>query len=530
MNKIKISMLTTWNILCGIAEYSKFLNNELSKFKYLEIRVSPIKKPNSINPFYFIKLLRETRGSQIVHIQYQPGIFGHMPIPHFSFSYFPLLISILRLWRKNRTVNNIVVTLHEINLNSRMDRLILKFLESSNKLIVHTEKLKELLIKNGISGEKITIIPLGTLRGEQMDKEECKRRLGVEDKKVITIFGFVHENKGHDLVIDILPKLSREVILFVAGGPRIKEHENYYNSLKEKASFLGVSDRVKFLNFIKEENLPVILNATDIAIFPYRWIVASGALHLALGYRIPVLVSNLNYFKEIKNKYDCIELFENNNKQDLYEKIQKLLNDKNKREYLKSKSEEFYEKTNWKIVAEEHRNLYLELICGHPDEMYKERRQKERIDWLKNNKEGTAVEIGCATGFVTNYVEADIGIDLREDRVLLASIKYPHIKFIKCDASQLPFSNNSYDTVLVPDILEHVPFQIAQNILKEAYRVCKVQVLLTLPNASKEGWSEDSEIGGKNPEHLWAPTKEKVNELLKEYNYEARLSNEEIFY
>lgn len=114
-----------------------------------------------------------------------------------------------------------------------------------------------------------------------------------------------------------------------------------------------------------------------------------------------------------------------------------------------------------------------------------------------------------ATGFEANYVGIDVGVDLREDRILLASKKFPHIKFIKCDASQLPFSDNFFNTVLVPDTLEHVPFQIASKILKEAYRVYKFQVLLTLLNASREGWSNDSEVGGRNPEHLWAPTEKK---------------------
>jgi len=526
VNKIKVNMITTWNIPCGIAKYSEFLNNELNKFKYLRIKIYPIKKPNSISPFYFLKLIRGIENSQIVHIQFQLSIFGHMPIPHFSFSYFPLLIFILKLWKKNR----IIITIHEFSLNSCIDRLILKFLNFANKLVVHTEKFAEMLDKNKISREKIIVIPIGTPKGEMLNKKECKNRLGIENKKVLTIFGFVHENKGHDLVIDILPKLSREVVLLIAGEARIKKHKNYYNSLKEKASFLDLSDRVKFLNFIKEENLPVIFNATDIALFPYRWVDASAALNSALGYRIPVIASNLDYFREIKNKYDCIELFEKGNKQDLFKKIEDLLNNKNKQEYLERKSEEFYKMTNWKTVAEKHRNLYLELICGHPDEIYMEKRQKERIYWLKNNKEGKALEIGCATGFVTNYIRAEVGADLREDRILLAKIKYPHIKFIKCDASQLPFSDNSHDTVLIPDTLEHVPFQIAKQILKESYRVCKIKLLITLPNASTESWSENSEVGGKNPEHIWAPTKEKVNELLKEYKYEANLSTKEIFW
>ena len=32
MIKIRIDLVTTWGIKCGIAEYSKFLKNEIDKF------------------------------------------------------------------------------------------------------------------------------------------------------------------------------------------------------------------------------------------------------------------------------------------------------------------------------------------------------------------------------------------------------------------------------------------------------------------------------------------------------------------
>jgi len=373
MIKIRIDLVTTWGIKCGIAEYSKFLKNEIDKFNYLRMRICPIKKPNSINPFCFIKLIRGVKNSQIVHIQYQPGIFGRIPIPHFSFNYFPLLIFILRLWKKKKK-NRIIITIHEFSLNSSMDRLMLKFLNFSNKLVVHTEKLKELLVKNRISKDKITIIPLGTTRCKILDKEECKEKLGVLNKKVLIIFGFIHKNKGFDSLIDILPKIDENVVLLVAGAPHPQVKKDYYISLRKKVSTLNLQDRVRFLGFIKEEELPIVFNATDIAIFPYRWIITSGALHIALSYRIPVIASDLDYFREIKCKYDCIELFRKNNKQDLCEKIQKLLISEKRQKYLKKRCEKFYEKTNWEAMAEKTVRLYLELICGHPEQIYEEKR------------------------------------------------------------------------------------------------------------------------------------------------------------
>jgi len=527
MNRIKVNVITTWDIKCGIAAYSRFLKSELDKLDYIKINICPIEKPNSINPLYFIKLAKGAkRDCQIVHIQYQSSFFGRVPLIPFSISYFPLLISILRL----RIRSKVITTIHEIYLGSRIDKWrLLKFINLSDKLIVHSDKLLEILIKNGVPKGKIMLVPHGTLKGEILSKEECKRKLDVSNKKTLALFGFIHQYTGHDLVIDILPKLDESVVLLVAGSPRLKEHDEYYNFLQRKVLDLNLKGRVKFLDFVKEEDLPIVFNATDIAIFPYRWIIVSGALHLVLGYKIPTIASDLDYFKEIESKYDCIELFKKNDKQDLFKKLQGLLNNKERQDYLKRKGEDFYEETSWENLAAKTVNLYLDVVAEHPDVMYEQEQQKERLDWLKINKEGITLEIGCATGFVANYVNASVGLDLRQDRILFARRKYPHIEFIRGDASTLPFDNNSFDTVLAPEILEHVFFETAKKILKECLRVCRKQILITMPNASKRGYKADRVIGDKNPEHLWNPTQNKIKELVKETRHKIEYSSDESF-
>ncbi|MGC9516360.1 MAG: hypothetical protein ACP5C3_01520 [Methanomicrobiales archaeon] len=49
--------------------------------------------------------------------------------------------------------------------------------------------------------------------------------------------------------------------------------------------------------------------------------------------------------------------------------------------------------------------------------------------------------------------------------------------------------------------------------LDECLRVGK-KVLITLPNAGWKHYWNDSNIGAKNPEHLWHPTKKNVNSLF----------------
>ena len=63
----------------------------------------------------------------------------------------------------------------------------------------------------GVSESKLRVIPHGSFEKPNfLNKEECKRKLGLQNKTVITILGFVTPKKGHDLVIPLLPAIRSE--------------------------------------------------------------------------------------------------------------------------------------------------------------------------------------------------------------------------------------------------------------------------------------------------------------------------------
>jgi glycosyltransferase involved in cell wall biosynthesis len=353
----KINFVTSWNTECGISDTTRLLVDELEKHDDIKINIYPVKKLGSKNPFYFIKLLKNIQKNQITHIQYHSDLFS--PFIHgLSLSYFPLVIFFLKFWRKNK----IITTVHEIDSNSMVNKLIIKFLNLSDKLIAHNSKLINSMEESGVKNDKLFLIPLGTLKSKIMNKELCKNTLGAPDKTILTIFGFIGLNKGHDLVIDILPELGEDYVLIIAGESRTKEQIEYKHLLKDKISSAELQNRVKFLGFIEEEQLSVVANATDIFLYPYRWIAASAALNIALSYQTPTITSDLDYFMEIKKEYDCIELFKSENKHDLLEKIRELLSSAEKQNYLKEKCRYFSQKTSWKSVGYKTRSLYLDLI------------------------------------------------------------------------------------------------------------------------------------------------------------------------
>ncbi len=358
MSKLKVNMVSSWGIQCGISDTTQLLVNNLKKYDDISVRVCPITKPESRNPFYFLNLLNKVKKNEITHIQYQPGLFGYFPVPHLNYNYIALILLKLKFWKKNK----IITTIHEIGTTTIIDGLILKILNLSDKIIVHDISLIETLKEAGFDGKKITKIPFGVLEADILDQNESKKRLGFQDKQIITIFGFISENKGHDLVIDIMPRLDDNTILLVAGGARNQEQQKHYNYLKDKVKQMKLEDCVVFLDFVKDDDIPIVASATDLFIYPYTWIAASAALNQALSYKKPTLTSDLDYFKGIKEEFGCIELFKKNNKENLFNKITEILDDDKKRAYLTRQCEKYYKESSWGAVAQKTKNLYYEML------------------------------------------------------------------------------------------------------------------------------------------------------------------------
>jgi SAM-dependent methyltransferase len=150
--------------------------------------------------------------------------------------------------------------------------------------------------------------------------------------------------------------------------------------------------------------------------------------------------------------------------------------------------------------------LYARI--GHHDEIYEDVRQRERINWLRANCVGRIIDVGCASGYVTSYVGADLGVDSRIDRVSYATLRYPRIHFRLLDARNEVVGG--FDTLVFGDIVEHMPFDEASKMINLWAKQSPKRILVTTPNAEKADF--DPGIV-ETSEHRWMPTKEMVKHL-----------------
>ena len=512
-----VYLVTSWNTRCGIAAYSAFLAAELKKIT--KIRVVRITNNRAFSPYYFVRGFTIGRSNSIVHVQFAYSMFSGLKLwRRWGLSDFAALLFYFGLAFGRSLV---VTTFHEVpktkNVGGKVGLFYAKLLDKlvctvSDLVIVLTSESKERMVQNyGVNRSRLKVIPIGCVETPQfLNKDSCKEKLNLSKKTVLTIPGFVSKNHGHDVVISILPQLDKDVHLLIAGGARTKETATYYEELKKMAQQYHCIERITFI-----DDYPItatILSATDIAILPYRYSTESLTLRLLVAYKIPTITSDLSIFKKIKKEYDCIELFRNDDKDDLIARIQSLLSNKRRQRLLQEQCQKIWKDNRWSIIAAKHAEAYLEVLSGHPDTIYDDKKQKERIDWLKENVSGGALEIGCAGGFITSYANADVGLDINQWRIKFAKTKHPEKDFIIASAFSLPFKDKAFGTILIPEILEHVQLKQAEKIVSESKCVAH-KILITLPNADKINY--DKAIV-ENPEHLWFPTKDTVLSLIRD--------------
>lgn len=108
--------------------------------------------------------------------------------------------------------------------------------------------------------------------------------------------------------------------------------------------------------------------------------------------------------------------------------------------------------------------------------------QQQRLGWLKERCVGRIMELGCSWGWVLSYCGGHVGVDHNEQNIALARILNPTREFVVADVRNLPFPELYVDTVMAPDVLEHLPWEDVSLAIREAKRVARVKVLITVPN------------------------------------------------
>lgn len=146
------------------------------------------------------------------------------------------------------------------------------------------------------------VVPHGHYRGEYgdpMTRAEARRALGLGGDGVVVAFvGQVRPYKGvPHLIRTFREAAGASDVLLIAGDP------NPPNLAEEVRSAAAGDRRVRFrLGFVPDAELRLILGAADLVVLPFREMLNSGSVLLALSFDRPVLVPALEGLVELQEE------------------------------------------------------------------------------------------------------------------------------------------------------------------------------------------------------------------------------------
>lgn len=239
---------------------------------------------------------RELRDCDVVHVQWKLADWAPRTggIPRTE-----LLVQSLR--------RPLVVTMHDVFAREGLWERVLspaaiglrRLGRAAACLVIHSEEERGRL--HGLAPErKLEVVPhFVEVRPPLPDRAASRETLGVSDRRVITLLGYLTRRRGHRLVMDALTQLPDDVVaLFV--GSVIEGRDHVRRELEAHASTVGVADRVRFMGYLPEEDLETVLAATDVGLCPFERMSASGALATWLSVGRPIVASDLAPLRELR--------------------------------------------------------------------------------------------------------------------------------------------------------------------------------------------------------------------------------------
>ena len=160
--------------------------------------------------------------------------------------------------------------------------------ERMDAIVVHTEHGRARLVDElGLPAGRVHVIPHGILR--PAGDAPLPPELPDSDGTVVLCFGLMRAYKGIDVLVEAWREIEHAE-LWIVGAPRMD-----VAPLRAAAP-----PGVRFVErFVSEGEAAALFRRADLAVLPYREIEQSGVLFTALGFGVPLVLTDVGGFPEV---------------------------------------------------------------------------------------------------------------------------------------------------------------------------------------------------------------------------------------
>ena len=326
--------------------HEHFLEVRDKKVDFLLVRRKPLYHPGNLLISKDVMKGMKAFKPDVVHLQVGIGIDLLYPLPFFR--KYPLV----------STFHDVRPHLGEEHRVNNFIRYLIR--KSSDQIIVHGRKLKEIMIKEyNVHSNKVNVIPIGEHEVAPFKKYEREDLEG--DRNLILFFGRIREYKGLEYLIRAEPKITEEIpntkIVIAGTGENFKKYEEM---MVNRDNFVVHNYRIPYKEGAE------LFQRCSVVVLPYIDASQSGVIPTAYGFRKPVVVTNVGAIPEIVDDGVTGFIVPPKNPEALADAIVKLLKDEKLRKQM---GENAYKKLktdlSWDKIAEKTIEVYKKAINEH---------------------------------------------------------------------------------------------------------------------------------------------------------------------
>lgn len=256
------------------------------------------------NLFYFLR-----------HINKDTSIFL------FYGTYIDLLF-IIFCFRNNKVIIDLHETIILDNKSSILERItsfIFKY--SKNRIIYHSEKIKDKAMSYGFVGDLIYVPHFKYSVDKNYDIQNISHDVisSIKSKSVnYLFFGNLRKSKGVIELFDLIKQFKLKnrlsnVNFIIAGQDIFNIIDDYQDVSSENFTLIR--------RHINHDELVYLFKNSNFILLPYKTISQSGVLEMALFFKKQIITSDLEYFKNILDKYKSFGYNFNLNEQEKFNEV-----------------------------------------------------------------------------------------------------------------------------------------------------------------------------------------------------------------
>lgn len=325
--------------------YQKELIANLESFG---VKVKALDKDKYFLPFF----LKEKPNILHLHLLYTYFMSANISATLITSMFFLSQLIILRLIGVK-----IVWTAHDLNNHHqrylKIDRLVTKIItQIADAIIVHgnTAKVKVIKTFSIKNQEKIFVIPHGNYLNSYKNvvkRTEARKILDIPDTSfVLLLLGRIQPYKGVFELIDSFQQWhDKEAKLIIAGQP---SNENITQIIQQK---IGADADIKFIpGFVPDDKIQIYMNACDVVVLPYRNILTSGSVVLAMSFARACIAPKKGCIEDMLNESGSF-LYDPDNNLGLIKAMNNAIQRKDKLEEMGKHNLKIAQEWNWERIA-----------------------------------------------------------------------------------------------------------------------------------------------------------------------------------